>query len=265
MNPRRPKVSIISCTYNNSFFFDTTLSSIKKQTFTDFEFVVVDDHSEYKEFQHIEKILSESQIPYKIKRLDKNLGPGNARNVAIKMAEGDYIAFLDSDDIWEKEKLDHQIKFMEKLKIDFSCTAFKILKNGHLQSHVYYYGERFSFSDISKWNTIQTSSVIITKELSSKVEFPNIRKRQDYAYFLRLLRICNIVYCMKEPLLHYTKRSGSVSSNIFKNIPYQLRVYRQELNQGRIKATLSLLRWMVLSGQKTCIYKIQEHKKKITL
>ena len=127
---RNSLVSIITPSFNSSQFINECINSVIIQTYNNWEMIIVDDCSQDDSVNII------SDMAVKDKRLnlitcDQNIGPSEARNIALKHAKGRYIAFLDSDDIWHKEKLQRQLNFMKEKDCAFSFTSYQpISENG---------------------------------------------------------------------------------------------------------------------------------------
>ena len=117
------KVSIIIPYYKKKNYINLTLISVLKQTYRNIEILIIYDDENKEDLNFIKK-LKKSDKRIKILINKKNIGPGYSRNRAIKKAKGKYIAFLDSDDIWKKQKLENQISFMKKNDINFSYTSY---------------------------------------------------------------------------------------------------------------------------------------------
>ena len=121
------KVSIITPTHNSERWIMETYKSIKQQTYKNWEWVITDDCSIDRTSFLLAKIAKED-LRVKVFYNSVNSGAAVTRNNSISNAEGDYIAFLDSDDLWLPNKLEKQIKFMEHGNIDFSFTAYESFK-----------------------------------------------------------------------------------------------------------------------------------------
>ena len=114
------KVTIITPLYNGARYIEQTILSVIRQTYPDWEMIIVDDCST----DHPETVISRYVVQdnrIRLIRLDKNSGAAGARNVAIDQAGGDYIAFLDGDDVWKPKKLERQVSLMTNQDLAFSC------------------------------------------------------------------------------------------------------------------------------------------------
>ena len=119
----KTKIDIILPNYNSSKFILQTIDSILKQTYKNWKLIIVDDFSDTETKNILKKISKRKNI--KVFYLNKNYGAGFCRNFAIKKSNSPYVAFIDSDDIWEKDKLKNQISFMKKNSFSFSYTDYK--------------------------------------------------------------------------------------------------------------------------------------------
>lgn len=238
-----PLVSIVIPTYNSEKYILETIESVKKQTYKNWELIVIDDCSKDKTQEILESSKEEKKI--KVINLNKNSGAGIVRNIGIKEAKGKYIAFLDSDDIWNEKKLEKQINFMEENKYEFTFTDFhridekgKIIKRLKVPKVTTYNKNLY-------YNTIQTSTVIYNQETLGKIYFPEIRKRQDYGLFQEILRKTN-AYGLNEDLMTYKIRKESLSFDKRELIKWQWKFYREVLKLGKIKSSFHLSLYVII-------------------
>ena len=128
-------VSIIMPSYNTAQYIGETIGSVLAQTYTNWELIIVDDCST----DHTEEVVQPFLVDKRIRFLKnpKNSGAAIARNYALREAQGKWIAFLDSDDIWFPEKLEKQIAFMQRNGYHFSYTDYRICLNGVYQPYVH--------------------------------------------------------------------------------------------------------------------------------
>ena len=121
-----PYISIVITYYKKRSFIYKTLKTIKKQTYKNYELIFVYDDNDLTDFKYIKKLISNFKN-YKIIVNKKNYGVSYSRNIGIKFAKGSYVAFMDSDDIWESKKLSTQLKIMREAKVDISYTSYKVI------------------------------------------------------------------------------------------------------------------------------------------
>jgi len=219
-------VSVITPLHNCALFLSDTIESVLAQTLQGLEMIIVDDCSSDNSLE-IAHSFARQDSRIRVTRLENNSGPAVARNTAIKMAGGQYIAFLDSDDLWRPEKLEKQIAFMRTNGYAFSYTHYeKISESGqHLDQYVTP-PERLSYSDLLKSNQIGCLTAVYDASILGKVYMPLIRKRQDYGLWLRILKTKSFAYGLPESLAFYRVRSKSVSSNKVEMLKYNWMLFR---------------------------------------
>ena len=220
-------VSIITPLYNSSKYISNTIESVIRQTYTNWEMLIVDDCSKDDSALIVEDyVKKDSRIL--LFTLNENSGAAIARNKGIELAKGEYIAFLDSDDIWQPEKLEEQLQTMVENNCSFSHTSYELF-NENFES----LGLRttcnkvITYRELINYNWIGTSSVIYNAENLGKHYMPNLRNRQDWALWLALIKVAGSALFISKPLTNYTVRSGSISSNKTRLIKYHWLIYRQ--------------------------------------
>ncbi len=220
-------VSIITPSYNSEQFIRQTIDSVLLQTYENWELIIIDDCSPDNSNKIIEEYIQRCE-KIKLILLDSNSGPAIARNKGIEQAKGRYIAFLDSDDIWMPEKLSKQLTFMQKYNISLSYTSYSHIEeeSGKIIQYVHAFN-KVNYSELLKKNIIGCFTAIYDTEKLGKVYMPDIRKRQDYALWLALLKKVPYAYGLDEMLGHYRVRSNSVSSNKILSSKYNWKLYRE--------------------------------------
>lgn len=220
------KVSIITPVYNSEKFIKDTISSVLNQTYTNWEMILLDDCST----DNSKKIINEyveKDSRFKYIKLSQNSGAAVARNTAIKAATGRFLAFLDSDDAWEPEKLDLQIKFMIENKVGFSFTSYKIVdENGKPTGKIVSVPSTINYEELLKNTIIGCLTVVIDKDVVGDIQMPNLRARQDFVTWLSILKKGHTAYGINIPLAKYRVVSKSISSNKLKMIRRNWNVYR---------------------------------------
>ncbi len=199
--------------------------SVQEQSLEDWELLVVDDASTDDSVGRVEALAADD-ARIRVLRLERNGGPAVARNAGIREARGRYIAFLDSDDAWAPEKLARQVAALERGAV-FSFTAMERFDEQGRRLSAVGVPEWVSYAEMLKTNYIGCSTAMYDTLFFGKVEMPLIDRRQDYGLWLRLLKRVEFACGLNEPLVRYTVRSGSVSSNKLTTAGYTWRVYRE--------------------------------------
>lgn len=223
---RSPLISVITPAYNADKFISETIESVLNQTYPYWEMIIVDDCSQDKTVEYIKGYMENDQR-IKLIKLEKNSGSAVARNTAMENAEGDYLAFLDSDDRWLKNKLEEQIKFMQSKDIAFSFTKYVRMKeDGTTTGAIVDAPESVDYEDLMKHCVIGCLTVMLDRKKIGNLKMPNIRTRQDYAFWLKIARKGHVAYGLPKVLAQYRLVENSISSNKFKAAKQNWYVYR---------------------------------------
>ncbi len=220
-------VSIIMPTYNCGKFIQETIESVIAQTYKNWELIIVDDCSKDNTKEIVEKLIkTDSRICYY--KLEKNQGAAIARTKSMEMAKGKYMAFLDSDDLWKEDKLEKQLKFMEENNYNFTCTSYEqIDEDGKELDKVINPKQKADYNRILLDCPVGNSTVMYNVEKLGKFKVPNIRKRNDDALWLQILKKEKYIYGMNEVLMQYRIRQNSISSNKLDLVKYHWELYRK--------------------------------------
>ena len=237
-------VSVIMPTYNCGRFIEDSVKSVLAQTVTDWDLIIVDDCSSDDTVAVLEPYLKQyPNIRYYC--LERNGGPAVARTEAMRRAGGKYLAFLDSDDLWSPEKLERQIAFMQKSGAVFTCTGYSQMdEDGNALGIVCMPPERTNYNGmLYRSNPIGNLTVMYDREALGDYEVPPIRKRNDFALWLRILRDTECCVGMPEVLGQYRIRKNSVSSNKLSLAKFHWQLYRQIEHLPLWKAGLAMISW----------------------
>jgi teichuronic acid biosynthesis glycosyltransferase TuaG len=221
----KPTTSIITPTHNSAAYIRDTLDAILAQTYEDWELLITDDASADYTCQIVEEYMKKDPR-ISLYRLSKNCGAAVARNESIKHASGRFIAFCDSDDVWTPDKLEKQIAFMTENGHAFTFAPYHIIDEAGNLLDTTQTRDKVSYNDILLTCDIGCLTAVYDTDKLGKVYMPLIRKRQDYALWLRLLKVIEHAHSYPEPLGYYRLRRHSISSNKFKAIWYIWKVYR---------------------------------------
>lgn len=219
-------VSIVMPLYNCEGFLVETINSVINQTYKDWELLIIDDCSTDGSLK-IAKEYEKKDKRIKSFSLKRNSGAAAARNKGIKEAKGDYLAFIDSDDLWLSKKLEMQLSFMQKESINFCYTYYYTWEMDNRKKLITS-KDKVEYKDMLKKNYIGNSTVILNIKKIGKHFVPNIEKRNDYALWLKILKLSDInAICLKEPLGIYRIRNNSISRNKIKLIKYHYKLFRE--------------------------------------
>jgi teichuronic acid biosynthesis glycosyltransferase TuaG len=217
-------ISIIVPIFDKTHFFYLAIKSILQQTYKNFEVIVVFDSSNLKEFNAIRKSLKKYK---KIRFINNgnNFGVAYSRNRALKLSNGKYVAFLDSDDLWHEKKLEYQINFMKINNLDFSHTSYNIINTKNkiiatrLAKPVISYKELLNSCDIG------TSTVMLKKNILNNEKFKNLKTKEDYALWLALAKKNIKISGINKILVSWRKNPSSLSSSTFQKIKDAFKIY----------------------------------------
>ena len=233
-------VDIVLPNYNSAPYVSETINSIINQTFKNWKLIVVDGNSNIETRKVLEKYSNHSNI--NIIWLKKNKKAGFCRNLAMRNSKSDYIAFIDSDDIWEKEKLSKQLDFMIKNKYHFTYTNYIPFKNENGQNNLkeIKLEKFFNFDKFTKNTSIATSTMIIKRSLIANTKFTNTKICEDYFFKCQILKKANFAYCLSENLMKYRIRKNSLQSNKIRNLYWIWYINKNYNKMSFIKNLLSI-------------------------
>ena len=231
-------VSVIMPTYNASKYLADSIESILAQTYTNLELVITDDCSTDNTHSILEEY-SRKDSRVKVEYLETNRGPGIARNKSIERAKGRYIAFCDCDDRWFPDKLEKQIAHMTRKDCALCSSSYLICDENNQVTGINISPKHLTLGMMKRDNKIGCLTAIYDiKRLGHKFYMPAIRKRQDWALFLNILKECQICFCLTEPLAYYRQRPKSVSSDKFSLVKYNVNVYETVFGYTWLKSYL---------------------------
>ena len=234
-----PLVSVIIPYFKKKEYIRNTLHSILNQTFKDFEILIIYDDDDLQEYDFLKNICKGIE-QIKIIKNSKNLGAGISRNIGIKNSSGEFLAFIDADDLWLPEKLDKQVSYMTKNNVEFCfCGYQKRLLNKNVEVKIQ--KNEINYDDLLKSNEIGLSTVILKKNIIEENLFPKLKTQEDYAAWLKLIKK-NKAYNLQETLVIWNKSKNSLSSNFFQKISDAFKVYYFYENFNILKSIYYLLK-----------------------
>ncbi|WP_105618950.1 glycosyltransferase family 2 protein [Vallitalea okinawensis] len=239
-------ISIITPTYNCGKFISETIESVLNQSYQNWEMIILDDCSTDNTKEVVAKYSKvDSRIKYYL--FESNSGAARARTKAMELAKGKYNAFLDSDDLWTEDKLERQLYFMKKNNYAFTCTAYEQIDEiGNLLNKKIQTKIKTDYNGVLLSCPIGNSTVMYDVERLGKFTVPNIRKRNDDALWLQILKKEKHIYGMSEVLMRYRVRTNSISSNKIGLIKYHWQLYREIEHLSIIRSTFHICYWVFL-------------------
>ncbi|QNK58168.1 glycosyltransferase family 2 protein [Paenibacillus sp. PAMC21692] len=219
-------VSIITPAYNCEKYISMTIESVLEQTYTNWEMIIVNDRStDSTENIILDYVKKDNRI--KLINLEENSGAAVARNTALSNAKGRFIAFLDSDDMWKKEKLKIQLDYMMKNNFGFTFTSYEyLLDENNSNTKVFYVPNTLDYSQALKNTVIGCLTVVIDKNIIGEFRMPLVRRGQDNLTWLMILKTGHLAYGLNKNLADYRLVNGSLSNSKFKALKRQWNNYR---------------------------------------
>lgn len=236
-------VSVIMPCYNSAEYIGDSIDSVIAQTYENWELIIIDDCSTDNSLEIIEKY-KDTRI--RILRNSENSGAAVSRNNGIDTAQGRYIAFLDSDDLWLPEKLSHQLEYMQARGCRFSFSHYFFDKGEEGISEFSPKRDEYGYKDILKHCYIACPTVIYDAERLGKVYMPtDAVKREDFGCWLSILKRGVKAFCLHESLVTVKIHVGSVSYNKTKMIKHQWNVYRRVEKLSLVKSVYYMAHWAI--------------------
>lgn len=239
-------VSIITPTHNCAEFIGETIKSIQAQTYENWELLIVDDKSTDNTAEVVNKYVNkDNRIIYR--KLKDNFGAAVARTAAIGLAKGQFIAFCDSDDLWVADKLEKQLAFMKKTGHVFICAAYEqIDEESKSLGRIIIPQKKCDYNRLLLDCPVGNSTVIYDVSAMGKFKVPNIRKRNDDALWLKMLKKERYIWGMDDVLMKYRIRTNSISSNKLKVIKYHWILYRNIEHLGIMRSLFHIGYWFLI-------------------
>lgn len=238
-------VSIITPVYNCEEFLEECIQSVLNQTLKDWELILVDDCSTDSSSRILNKYVAlDSRI--KLYSFNKNVGAGVARNKGIEISRERFVAFLDSDDYWHKNKLRLQIDYMIRKNIEFSYTNFFELDKEDKASKVVLTPKSVNYFSLLFNNYIKTLTAIYDTKRIGKIYMPNYRKRQDWGLWFNILNKTNKAFRFTEPLAYYRTSNTSLSKNKLLLLKENYNFYRFFLQKNFIISFFMMVLFLVV-------------------
>lgn len=242
-------VSVITPSFNSDKFIKQTIESVLSQTYSNWELIIVDDHSIDNSVELINNLIkNDNRI--KFVQFDQNQGAARARNKGLELAKGRYIAFCDSDDQWKPNKLESQVRFMLKNNLALSYTSYDVIDEQGNSIGLVSAPAKVNYKIMLQNNYIGCLTAMYDTEKLNKVYMPEIRKRQDWALWLKILKKTDYALAINESLSIYRDRSKSISSNKIEMLKYTWMIYHDIEGFSKLKSTYLILQFLYYYFQK---------------
>jgi len=255
-----PLVSIIVPSFNSAQFLRQCIQSVIDQSYSSWEMLIVDGGSTDRTVGVVEEFALDEP---RIKLIDnpEDNGPAQARAVGIRESRGTYLAFLDSDDLWLKDKLFAQVTFMQAHGLDFSFTSYRFLYSNGKQSVAQMYGWRKnSFKQYLGRRGIANSTVMLTRDCFSEEVLNTVGKShgEDTLWWLLIMRSGVSAHCLRTPLTLYRRVPGSLSTKVMKNQKTVWHSYRNELALNQVEAAFHYIRYIADVLGRRLMFRVRE-------
>jgi len=232
-------VSIIMPAFNAAIYVESSIRSVLKQTYPDWELIIINDASTD---DTLAKVTSHSESDSRIKVIDlaENVGVAAARNRGLEAAIGKYIAFLDSDDQWANDKLSKQVNYMESNGALITYGAYRRVDESGREIGIVLPPDVIGYKDLLKSNFIGNLTGMYNAQELGKQYFSAV-KHEDYVAWLKILKRTKSASAVGGILGDYRVYSGSTSSNKLKAATWQWRIYREAESLGLLSSAMFMI------------------------
>lgn len=239
-------VSVIIPFYNTEKYLEESINSVISQTYINWELFLVDDASTDSSITIARKYEAQDKR-IKVLPLEFNKGKADAINYALDFVGGQYIAFLDGDDIWMPTKLERQIEFMKNGGYPIGSTSYTQFydKTGN-EGRLFKALEKVDYKRMLLDCPVGNSTVIYDASIIGIQKVPNIRKRSDDALWLQILRITPYIWGVNEVLMKYRIREASLSSKKMSLIKYHWKLYRSIEKMNIFSSCFHIFYWCLI-------------------
>ena len=236
----RELVSVIVPYFKKKKFIKKTINSGVNQTYKKLEIIIVYDDEDQRDLKFIKKLRDlDSRIKLIVNK--KNLGAGYSRNIGIKFSKGKYVAFIDSDDIWKKNKILKQYKMMKEKSYKITYTSYELINENDFCIGKMNVSKYLSYNDFIKSCDIALSSVMIEKKILKNEIFANLRTKEDYYLWLRLSKNHKF-YGIQKFLTKWRSTKNSLSSNIIQKLCDSFILYNKKMKINYFVSLFYVLR-----------------------
>jgi|688.fasta_scaffold275095_2 teichuronic acid biosynthesis glycosyltransferase TuaG len=239
LNKSKKKVSVIMPFFRKKEFFEEAYNSVLNQSYTNIEIIIIYDDHDLEQLNFVKNIIKKKNTIVIVNK--RNRGVSYSRNRGIKKSKGYYVAFLDCDDIWHRNKLKEQITFMEKFQLDCTCTNYSVInKNGNI---LYSLSSPSisTYQNLLKSCDIGLSTVVIKKKFFTQFKFKNLLTKEDYLLWLNITKKGININGIEKTLVYWRDIKGSLSSNFIQRIKDSFKIYYYYEKQFLFQSMISIV------------------------
>ncbi len=235
-------ISIIIPYHKKRIFFKETIESINKQSYKNFEVIIIYDDTDKSELDYVKKIIRNFKFRKKLIINNKIIGAGLSRNKGINVSKGEYIAFCDADDLWNKNKLKIQLGVMKKENIHFSHSNYLIIDYDSKKIGSFKVPKNISYDQLIKSCDIGLSTVMISKSLAKNNLFSDLKTKEDYLLWIKLIGDLKNFKSINKDLVHWRYLKNSLSSSYVQKLGDAFVLYKNHLNFSFLYSIFCVLR-----------------------
>ena len=235
-------ISIIIPYHKKRIFFKETIESINNQSYKDFEVIIIYDDTDKSELEYVKKILRNLKFKKKLIINKKIIGAGLSRNKGIRVSKGEYIAFCDADDLWNKNKLKIQLNFMKREKVLFSHSNYLIIDYASKKIGNLKVPKNISYNQLIKSCDIGLSTVMISQSVTKNNFFSNLKTKEDYLLWIKLISDLKNFKSINKDLVYWRYLKNSLSSSNVQKIGDAFKLYKNHLNFSFLFSIFCVLR-----------------------
>jgi len=216
--------SVIMPYYRKKNYFKEAYYSVLNQNVKNIEVIIVYDDKSHSDLNFVKKIIKKKK-KNKLIINKRKLGVGASRNIGINMAKGKYICFLDCDDIWKKNKLSYQIKFMENNFLDFTHTSYSVINENGILLYNLKAKQELKYNNLIMSCDVALSTVVVRRDIFNDYKFSKITTKEDYLLWLQLSKNNIRIIGIDKSFTYWRKVKNSLSSSISQKIKDAFKIY----------------------------------------
>lgn len=216
--------SVIMPYYRKKNYFKEAYYSVLNQNVKNIEVIIVYDDKSHSDLNFVKKIIKKKKNT-KLIINKRQLGVGASRNIGINMAKGKYICFLDCDDIWKKNKLSYQIKFMENNFLDFTHTSYSVINENGILLYNLKAKQELKYDNLIMSCDVALSTVVVRRDIFNDYKFSKITTKEDYLLWLQLSKNNIRIIGIDKSFTYWRKVKNSLSSSISQKIKDAFKIY----------------------------------------